>query len=393
VLDNVRIEYSYRHPTLVTLTVDAFKSSAPQSDTQEWRLPTFDPKNENKYLYKLHTVDIYLWTKEDAELFMNTVHHVLPENQFSISGEPPAPEAHAEAMSPVVQQLENVAITDHSYEASQQRTQSTSSGHSFPGPPAAPASVPVASLEPAAFAPMAYNPAAPAAPETIRHREKTPPPDDGVANPLVAAAAHDQGQYAPQYAPQPGLSRTSTGLVSPQASYFPGPPKAAVGGAYAPGALPPPPAGPSPGPQPGMLQHTATFGSGYPQHVQYAQHTASPGFQQPLASPGFQQPLASPGFQQPLASPGFAPPPQYSGSMPAAQQTPLGGYSGYSYAQNTAPVQGDYSIHQQIYRPAEGEIRVKPPKAKENKGKLEENAARLEKGVTGFLKKIEKRYG
>jgi hypothetical protein len=60
----------------------------------------------------------------------------------------------------------------------------------LPGPPPPPQQ----SQEPAGFAPLAYNPAALAAPEAIKHREKTPPPEDGAANPLVAAANLDYGQ-------------------------------------------------------------------------------------------------------------------------------------------------------------------------------------------------------
>ena len=39
------------------------------------------------------------------------------------------------------------------------------------------------------FAPMAYNPAAPPAPEPIAHREKTPPPPDAADGTGLAAAA------------------------------------------------------------------------------------------------------------------------------------------------------------------------------------------------------------
>ena len=56
----------------------------------------------------------------------------------------------------------------------------------------------------------------------------------------------------------------------------------------------------------------------------------------------------------------------------------------------------DYGIHSQVYRPTEGEAQLKhkgSKVAKGPRGKLEENAGRLEKGVTGILKKFEKKYG
>lgn len=55
----------------------------------------------------------------------------------------------------------------------------------------------------------------------------------------------------------------------------------------------------------------------------------------------------------------------------------------------------DYSIHQQVYRPTENEA-DKHRKQRETappKGKLEQRAGSLEKGVTGFLKKLEKKIG
>lgn len=53
----------------------------------------------------------------------------------------------------------------------------------------------------------------------------------------------------------------------------------------------------------------------------------------------------------------------------------------------------DYAIHHQLYRPTEGEAAVKYKPAKEPRGKLEDSAVKLEKGMTGFLKKLEKKIG
>lgn len=56
-------------------------------------------------------------------------------------------------------------------------------------------------------------------------------------------------------------------------------------------------------------------------------------------------------------------------------------------------------MHNQVYRPTEGEAAIKVNKMQEGgagqggiAGKLGGNAVRLEKGVTGFLRKFEKKY-
>jgi hypothetical protein len=356
------MEYSYKHPTLLTLTVDA----AGASSEHEWRLPTFDPRNEKKYLYKLHTVDIYFWEKEDAELFLNAARRMVPEKQVAILDEPAAPAAHHEDMSPVVQQLENVAISDPSYQQGQTRDSRPSALSD--GPPLSAMPQPEKAPE-KAFSPMAYNPAAPAAPEAIRHREKTPPPEDGAANPLAAAAASDQGQSQ-------GYNQFASPPVSAfgppsQPLYFSGPPQA--GHAGSPYAAPPPSA----------LNRTQSYPQSVPQQMgynaqaqQYAQHAAYPGQQAPLQSPG------------------FSPPPQYSQAPPpVASAPPTGGYSNYQYSQPAAPLSNDYSIHQQLYRPTEGEHATKHRPAKAPRGRLEDNAQKLEKVATGVLKKFEKKFG
>jgi len=74
------------------------------------------------------------------------------------------------------------------------------------------------------------------------------------------------------------------------------------------------------------------------------------------------------------------------------QSPPPGGYSPYSYAQTPQPATQDYSIHQQVYRPTEGEAATIYEPKKEQKSKLEETAGKAEKKVTGFLKKMEKKY-
>jgi hypothetical protein len=401
-LDRTHLRYSYKHSNLVTLTVDGQAGQqAPSPTTQEWHLPTFDPKNENKYMYKLHTVDLYFWTKEDALQFVSGIRRVLPAAQITILDEPMAPPPHHDDMSPVVQKLENVAISDPSYQHGQTRD-SRATSNAFPGPPI---SATPQSQESANFAPMAYNPAAPAAPEAIKHREKTPPPEDGAANPLAAAATSDQGQnFTPAYL-QRGFSGPPGQIGQPpQTSYFTGPPApppqqppsqqqqavspfaqhfqhsfaapptaATIASPY---AQPPPPASASAPPPPAYQQQT-------PAHIpvtQYANYPGSP--HSSNTTPG----IYSPGVSSPLTSPGTYTP-----------GAPPGGFSHFQYnstISNTQPLMTDYSIHQQVYRPTEDEAAHHRGKAaKPPKGKLEARAGQLEKGVGSLLKKLEKKIG
>jgi len=131
-LDGTHIEYSYKQTNLITVLVEGPNGqNKTLADNQEWHLPTFDPRNENKYMYKLHAVDIYFWTKEDALQFLNGIRRVVPEQQISIHGEPLPPPPHLEEMSPIVQKLENIAIADPGYQGDMTRNARTSS---FPGP-------------------------------------------------------------------------------------------------------------------------------------------------------------------------------------------------------------------------------------------------------------------
>ena len=306
-LDKARLRYSYKQHCLVSLTVGE------ANDPNEWHLPTYDPRNENKYHYKLHSLDIYFWTQVDALQFVNGIRRVLPPAQVEVLDEP-APPSRAPEASSVVQQLERVALNE--------------SGGSGKQPEQAPAS----------FVPMAYNPAAPAAPEAVQHREKTPPPDDGAVNPLAMAVAYDtQPQQFPAGVPPPPPG--GPGLPGP-----PGHPASQFGG----------------GPHPG-LQRSSTM----PIHAG-------------LASPGLHNSYgnAFPG------SPGFAPlPPQAAHSQYQPQASALSPI-------NTG--RQDYSVHQQVYRPGEAE---QPSKYAAGKQRLDEQTGRLERGVGGMLKKIEKRFG
>ncbi|KAK4231156.1 hypothetical protein QBC38DRAFT_466983 [Podospora fimiseda] len=306
-LDNVTLEYSYNHTCRATIVVGQVQGD------EDWHLPTWDPHNQAKYHYKLSSLDIYFLNQQDALLFINVVRRVLPAPQARIEDEPGPPPRHNEQVSSLVQNLERAAISEDAAAAAL-----------LPPPPPPQA--------PAAFVPMAYNPAAPAAPEQLKHREKTPPPDDGVTNPLHQTLAYDaQGPFSPGLAPS-NVGPLSPGFAPPNfqhppgAPSFPGPPVASPG--FAPhgfGSL---------GGHPGGLTHHPTA------------HT-------PVATP----PVASP----PVASPPVS----------------------------TASPQHEYAVHQQFYVP---ESQYKPPK-ESKPGKLEDKAGRMEKGVTGMLKKFEKKFG
>ncbi|TVY14270.1 hypothetical protein LARI1_G008139 [Lachnellula arida] len=432
-LDGAHVQYSYKHSILITLTVDGPSQAyahAP-TDSQEWHLPTFDPKNDRKYMYKLHTVDIYFWTKEDALQFLNGVRRVLPQQQVAVLDEPVAPPPHQNEMSPVVQQLENVAITDPSYQQGRTRDSRTAAAPSFPGPPGPPISATPQSQEASNFAPMAYNPAAPAAPEVIQHRVKTPPPEDGAGNPLVAAATSDQGQtYGVPFQNPGGFSGPPQ--AAPQQSYFPGPPPPSAG-LQSPYSQPPPSASlqsqfgqplPSAGLQSQFSQPPPSAGLQSPYAHSFAPPPSAPkptppyshspassipsppaSLPPPPAPPAYQAHPASPPVTQyanypgsPGIPPGMSTPGLYSPGQPytPGAPPPPGGFAQYNYnpsLSHTVPLGGDYSIHQQVYRPTEGEVTAKTKPSKPPRGKLEERAGQLEKGVGGFLKKLEKKIG
>lgn len=470
-LDSAHVKYSYKHTTLVTLTVDGPNGQQQNSpiDAQEWHLPTFDPRNETKYMYRLHTIDLYFWSKEDALNFVNGVRRVLPQHQITIEDEPILPPSHADEMSPVVQQLENVAISDPSYQHGRTKTSRTSPPAaikvSFPGPP--PSSSPQSQAPATTFAPMAYNPAAPAAPEVIQHREKTPPPEDGAGNPLVHAATSDQGQFSPpsQFQQHPGFLATAPPPQFQRQQTFPmmSPPQHSAHGQGNFKAVTPPPqhtnTPPNSNYHAGSVPSTNVLHSPFspqvaPQNTSFAPPPTSNSpitfappptdNNQPLATPtgpappAYSSPPISP-TQGPITqyatfpstssypshnlptpglfSPGFAPQhqnPPVSSPAPGLQPlSPPGGFANYTYTgvQNSfgqpLMTQSDYNIHQQVYRPTEIEAELKKNgsgkkkkdaengkgKEKGPRGRLEDNAARLEKGVTGILKKLEKKYG
>lgn len=474
-LDGVHLRHSTTFPTLCTLTVDGQTQGSPVSpqpptsaNGHEWHLPSGDPRDEGRYLLRLHTLDIYFWTLDDANLFLDSLERVLYAGQIETDRHPQSTE---DATSTVVQQLENVAITDPAYQNGQTRN-SRSEPASLPPPqPAAGTGnlshggtplQPVQPVqpeqthsdththtngqeEPVNYTPLPYNPAAPAAPEPIRHREKTPPPVDGAEGTgLAAAAAADEGrpyaspsQLSGGFAPPPtssGLSYPTTPGVIPQPGYMSPPPSA---------GLPPPSAGLPPHsaglpPSAGFTNaHRASISS----HSSLQNIPRAPSFAGPpvaVASSSISQPAtmscAPPPTQDPNAHL-YAQQQQIYASHPQLQQqqqhnhpqyanymqnlqnqhtgtppppaVPIGGYSTYSYDQPQRTHSGsvgsgggsEYDIHSQVYRPTEAEAKSHyfkdAQKAMKNPGqrpgKLEDRAARVEKGVNRFLKKLEKR--
>ncbi|GAB7332387.1 hypothetical protein MBLNU13_g04203t2 [Cladosporium sp. NU13] len=397
--------YSHKQPTLFIFVLD----QAAIATQGEWHLGAYDEHNQQKYLYKIHTIDLYLWTEKDAATLLGHLQNIMPLEKLDIRHAPASSKAslaeHRDSMSPVVQQLEKTAIGTHFHP----RAESTASVHSFPGPPASAQSGGVAVSPPPAQqqlhqpAPMAYNPAAPIAPEPIAHREKTPPPvDDASGSGVPSAVGYGSTQYATlphgfQPSFQPSMPNT------PQQSYFSGPPQAqprqsSYGNLPGPpqgtppnniqrtqsGSLPPPP--PPPGQTgPSPAQYTTSFGP--PPTGQSTQPSSPPPNQTSFnRQSSFGQPVQqfasyppqSPGFlnhqpqqQQQQQPPTPSAPPSYNthtplaspGLPPQQQAAQIAGYSSFSYnsTQQAQPgaynAQGAYAgdVHNQLYRPTEQE--------------------------------------
>ena len=414
----------------MTVTVDALGAAVQQSE-HHWRLPSTDPRDEGKYLFRLHTLDIYFWTAEDARHFIANAQAFLPPQHFQVDI-PPTPVGHVNAMSPVVQNLENVAIAGN-----QSRSASTTAqvGSVAPTPGS---QQQTQHQDPTSFTPLAYNPAAPPAPEEIKHREKTPPPpEDGAETGPGGVAYHGQ---------HPGYQQQA--YAQPQPSQH----------------LPPPPPGAPPTSSTASPSHRASNASSYnptstvsptpssSAQQKYVPHGVAPQTYQQAQNPN--QPLDSPtveilgggyigGNRQPVGHlqpqymdylssrpAGASPPPaqqqaglQHNASHHShhhsqqATQSPQQGSPGYPSFQPppTSPHgTGDWGLHQQVYVPGEGEsagFGLKPGRSKPVRnsvasqgsvasggsdgrgGRLEQGAARLEKGVGRFLKKVEKKIG
>jgi len=301
--------------------------------------------------------------------------------------------------------------------------------------------------DPATFQPLAYNPAAPAAPEPIKHREKTPPPVDAEEGTGLADAAYRD--HAQSMSPQSSLSRppygqpqSSQGFMSPQpplshASSFASPtPSAAFADSLSSAqgqrtssvsSFPPPP------PQSGrgsVSQNTQTPSFAPPpqppqsaasQHPQQVAPVFSAPPQDQSQSPFYRQhsnPPESPATEilgnsyigvvrQPLQHLQ----PQYANYTPPSHaQNPerVGGYSNYQYDQqqpqhhhhhHQQPQSNEYDVHRQAYRPTPEEAsKHKPLKAStaapgSPAGRLEQGAGKVDKKVNSLFKRLEKKIG
>ncbi|UPX13496.1 uncharacterized protein EKO05_0004002 [Ascochyta rabiei] len=398
-LDGVKVEQSYKHPCLFSLTVDAFPGQhgsaggTPQQDMSQWHLPVPDPNNQGKYMYRLHTVDVYLWTANDASMFLDSLRRVMQPHQLHITTDPQAvtpTSAHddykSDAMSPLIANLERAAISHQS------RTPSLSTTQAFPGPPQAFPGPPAGRASTASptgeqgFAPMAYNPAAPAAPEPIAHREKTPPPLDGADGTGLAGAAVNDSQ------PQQYSHALQTSF-SPQAAsgpYQPGPPASGHGfrgppsvqrthpsGSMPPGQSVPSFAGPPPSAPPaesyGQPSSPAPPGVQRPSSIavqQYAGYGGSPGYAAGPPTPG----LPSPGLQQPQHYLGY-------------------GQHQYGSTAQQAPGTDAGDLHKQFYRPTEHEAGVTNHyTASAPNSNMGKRVVKVEKGVGRFLKKLDSKW-
>ncbi|KAL4784561.1 hypothetical protein BJX76DRAFT_326929 [Aspergillus varians] len=433
-LENVNIRHSTSFPSLCTITVDgqtqpqgrlSFPPPPGSANSYEWQLPTSDPRGENS-MQRLHTLDIYFWIQDDADQFLDLAERYLSRAQVDTDRHPFPSPSEVNATSTVVQQLENVAITDPAYQNGQTRnsqSETVVSPAPIGLPPPPPLSGPAAlhqhtsSVSPlsaeekrdsAQFAPLPYNPAAPAAPEPIRHREKTPPPPDAAdGTGLAAAIAADNGVPYTNLSQTPGVGYTTPAPPPPQGQAQTAP--YSLPGAY---ASPPPSAGLSragtfPGPPQAPIQSP-------PSTVSSLSQTYLPaGSQQQIPVSSTSPPAQLYGAQsQPQPQQVQQPPSFYGSQVPS-----IGGYSNYSYDQ--APKthhhhhhhqqsqhqhqhqssSSEYDIHNQMYRPTEAEagshLQEHAKLAVQNPGqrprKLENSAARVEGTVNRFFKKLEKK--
>lgn len=273
-------------------------------------------------------------------MFLDSLKRCLQPQQIRTLDGSSVHAEHRDSMSPVVQQLEKAAITTPGYV---HRNDSVSTAQSSTAPrsnhtPVSPVTTSpapagrAAAEVPAGFAPMAYNPAAPGAPEPIAHREKTPPPADAVGGTgLNQAAVHEHG--AGGFAPHPGtLQHQGSFTPQQQPPYFSGPPQQSLPGppqvqrANTSGSFPPPP----PQQQSPYPTSVGTPGSQQQTTPQYAQSFSPPPSQQhqdPNAhlyaqqqQPGIQRQSTLPTQYQQQYAQGQTPQPQ-AASPPAHQQS------------------------------------------------------------------------
>ena len=393
----------------MSLTVDGATAtphgtvSSAANDFRQWYLPAYDPRNENKFMFRLHTIDFYFWTAEDATLFLNSMGTLLPPSQIRILDALSPPSAHADAMSPVVQQLENAAISSPDYHRG---GSAIAGGSPATGQPLLNSNSRKNTTDdtrlrelPGDFAPLAYNPAAPAAPEQIKHREKTPPPPDAAGGTGLAAVAVEDS-YPQHFTPEP-LQYQKTQPTSPSAQHpgwqsQPQPQQSLARSDSLPTSISTAQAPPSFPSRNNSLAQSVSSASNLPGPPP-AQSSGQP----PQELDAQLQGQSPPGSQ---AVPSLIQPTDQSQPViPVTQapdlQAPPGGFATFSYGQPqvTLPpgATNPYAMHQQLYRPTEAEVKAKIPKpgVPAQQGKIEVKGAKVEKGVNKFLKKIEKKIG
>ncbi|KAI9739600.1 MAG: hypothetical protein M1834_006318 [Cirrosporium novae-zelandiae] len=460
-LETIHLQNSSKFPTLCTITVDdaAKPSSGPSPSPEsahEWRLPSTDPRDEGRFQYRIHTLDLYFWTLDDAMLFLDSARKVLGPGQMESDVASHVPPPHEGAMSPVVQQLENMAITDPAYHHAQQMA-STSLHTTSPATsavPVPPPPPPASTMMPQSpspnfnqskpqpqgdtetlktdYTPLAYNPAAPAAPEPIKPRVDTPPPPDGAAGTGLVGAASEGDQVLPPPPPPPSSGFQPQYQQQNQNSYFQNQPLPSVQGQHDSAAssslsFPGPPPQSTPPSQ--RTSHSYTSSTPISQSFAPPPSQLPPTSSQPYQPQGPQLPTSpplSPTYQV-LGTPNhYRPPvqhlqPQYPDylqqvghSPPPNQPGPFAPNLSHEYSQhnrdsyNAAPSgSNQYNIHSQVYQPTEAEMQVHPRKYSHHHsepvptpgggsaggGKLETRVDKIDKGVGRFLKKLEKRLG
>ena len=375
-------------------------------------------------MYRLHTLDIYFWTLEDTRDVIEALRLHLHPSQLDIMDALQQEDRHHEDVSPVVKNLENVAISDPAYANGQTRN-SQNQPTQLPPVPAAPAAASPNHDSQASnvacagsiksdqaqkdYTPMAYNPAAPAAPEPIAHREKTPPPPDAADGTGLAAAA--LADHAAKHTTQP---QPYTGIpgqaINPHGHYGSSPPQGQA--TYTAGTQPTMAHNPSVSST--ASSHRETIPSAFAPPPSSAAQAYTPAHSDPTAQSyggATSLPLQSPGAQfygsQPYGGHRQQPlqhvQPQYADYLAAKTQAPPGGYTQYSYDpryQQQQDISSQYDIHNQVYRPTEAEVASHGKKQSTSKfdggykaGKLEEKADKAEKTVNKFLKKLEKKIG
>jgi len=396
-LDVADMQYSHKQPTLFSLSVhgDSVKGH------DQWHLPSWNEKNEQKYLYKINALDLYLFTEKDASAFLDHFRDGLSPDQLDIRDVPPPSQeplaqdgsTEKKAVSPVVAQLEQTAI---SRDLTPDKHSSTGSSYSFVRTPTSISSQPA----------PAYNPAAPAAPEPIAHREKTPPPPEADAgHPAGSLPGYGQSPYGnapntwqnpgqiimqqPYFSGPPQLrSEAPQGARQTSLTGFPGPPQSA------PSFAPPPigqyqsPQPTSPAPNQPTFHRQTSFGTPTSQNTSYQQQQRAPSFGPHATS--------SIGFSGPPV-PG---PPAYAPSQ-HGQAGEAGGYSDYNYNATQQPQGygpgGGYSgdLHSQAYQPTADEVAYQgrpgsQRQTSERQQKLEERVKGVEAQAGKLLKRLDR---